>query len=53
MARHVLTVRVVDFGEHFGLLLLLYLADREHVASDGRVLQKMIDSVLVSGEQIR
>ena len=46
---HVLTVRVVDFREHFGLLLLPNLTDWKHITFDGGVLQKMINSILVVG----
>ena len=49
MTGHVLTVRVVDFREHFGLLLLPNLTDWKHITFDGGVLQKMINSILVVG----
>lgn len=45
---HVLTVRVVDFRQHFGLLLLFNLTHWQHITFDRRVLQKMINSVLVT-----
>lgn len=44
---HVLTVRVIDFRKHFSLLLLLNLADWEYITFNRRILQKMINPILV------
>lgn len=45
---HVLTVCVINFCQHFGLLLMLNLTHWQHITLDCRILQKMINSILVS-----